>query len=60
MGRETNLTPSPVPPESDGRRWDAVAAVAAALLALGVVVVAGTSITAPGADTRTVAVQAEP
>jgi len=60
MISETQITPSISEPGSDGRRWDVVAAVAAAILALGLVVVAGTSAPANGAPSRAVAVEAAP
>jgi hypothetical protein len=46
--------------DRDSRRSSIVAAVAAALLALGLVVVAGTSSQAGGAPSRTVTAEAAP
>ena len=60
MRSETQITPSIGEPENDGRRWDVVAAVAAAILALGLVVVAGTSTPASGAPSRAVTAEATP
>jgi hypothetical protein len=60
MRSETQITLETGSPDRDGRRWDVVAAVAAALLALGLVVVAGTISPAGGAPSRAVTVEAAP
>ena len=61
MRSETQITPLEIgAPDRDGRPWDVVAAVAAAILALGLVVVAGTSSPASGAPSRAVTAEAAP
>lgn len=58
--RETQITLEPGAPDRDGRRWDLMAAVAAALLALGLVVVVGTSSPASGGPAHAVTAEAAP